>query len=98
MAHVSNRLKFDTFFTLILSFENGISNERTSLPQKEKKVVSCRTKTLSNDCDMIHSQSQQYINNALQKQLLADFYKIVGVFKGVLKNLTNFSGKHLCRV
>ena len=54
MAHVSNRaLKFDTFFTLILSFGNGISNEWTSLPQKEKKVVTCLTNTLSNDCDMI---------------------------------------------
>ena len=67
MAHVSNRLKFDTFFTLILSFENGISNEK-----KEKEVVTCSTKTLSNDCDMMHSQSQQYINNTLQKQLFAD--------------------------
>ena len=59
MAHVSNRLKLDTIFTLILSFENAISNELISLPQKEKKVVTCSTKTLSNDCDMIHSQSQQ---------------------------------------
>ena len=25
-------------------------------------------------------------------------YKIVGVLKGVLKNLTNFTGKHLCQV
>ena len=72
MTHVSNRFKFNTFFTLILSFENGISNEWTSLPQKEKKVVTWSTKTLSNDCDMIHSQSQQYINNTLQKQLFAD--------------------------
>ena len=53
MAHVSNRLKFDTFFTLILSFENGISNEWTSPPQKEKKVATCLTKTLSDDCAMI---------------------------------------------
>ena len=54
MAYISNRaLKFDTFYTLILSFGNGISNEWTSLPQKEKKVVTCLTNTLSNDCDMI---------------------------------------------
>ena len=47
------------FFTLILSFENSVSNEWTTLPQKEKKVVTC-SKAFSNDCDMIHSQSQQY--------------------------------------
>ena len=27
VAHVSSRLRFDTFFTFILSFENGISYE-----------------------------------------------------------------------
>ena len=26
-AHVSNRLRFDTFSTFILSFENGVSNK-----------------------------------------------------------------------
>ena len=26
------------------------------------------------------------------------FYRIAGVLKGVLKNLANFTGKHLCRV
>ena len=26
------------------------------------------------------------------------FYKIVGVFKGILKNFTNFIGKYLCWV
>ena len=36
MAHISNRLRFDTFFTFIFSFENGISKGWTSLPQKKK--------------------------------------------------------------
>ena len=27
VADVSNRSRFDTFFTLIFSFENGVSNE-----------------------------------------------------------------------
>ena len=26
------------------------------------------------------------------------FYGIVGVLKGVIKNVANFTGKHLCRV
>ena len=26
------------------------------------------------------------------------FYKIAGVLKGVVKNFSNFTGKHLCRV
>ena len=26
------------------------------------------------------------------------FYGIVGVLKGVPKNFTNFTGKHLCRI
>ena len=37
MTQVSSRLKFDTFFTLILSFENAISTEWTWLPKNKKK-------------------------------------------------------------
>ena len=32
VVHVSNRLRFDTSFTFIFSFKNGISNEWNSLP------------------------------------------------------------------
>ena len=39
VAHVSNRLRFDTFFTFILSFENGISNEWPSLPYKSRHIL-----------------------------------------------------------
>ena len=38
----------------------------------KKEVVTCLTNTLSNDRDMIKSQSEQYTNNTLHKQLFAD--------------------------
>ena len=62
MAHISNRLKFDTFFTLILSFEN-VSVKNEPLYQKRKKVVNCLTKTLSKDCDIINTITKSTIYN-----------------------------------
>ena len=99
MAHELNRaLKFDTFFILILSFGNGISNEWTSLPQKEKKS-SHVWQILSQMTVIWYNHKVNNIQIILYRSSCSQMlYKIVGVHKGVLKNLTNFTGKHLCRV
>ena len=45
VAHVSNRLRFDTFFTFILSFENGISNDWPALPSKSRHILDKNSQT-----------------------------------------------------
>ena len=46
VTHVSNRLRFNTFFTFILSFEDGISNEWSSLPLKSRHILKKFSKIL----------------------------------------------------
>ena len=57
-----------------------------------KKIVTYLTKTLKWLLYDIITKSKIYTSACSQM-----FYRIVGVFKGVLKNFANFTGKHLCR-
>ena len=57
-----------------------------------KKIVTYLTKTLKWLLYDIITKSKIYTSASSQM-----FYRTVGVFKGVLKNFANFTGKHLCR-
>ena len=63
-----------------------------------KKVVTCLTNTLSNDCDMLNHKVNNIQIILYRSSCSQMLYKIVVVHKGVLKNLTSFTGKHLCWV
>ena len=46
---------------------------------------------------MVSVMNELYFNKK-SSPISQMFYRIVGVLKGVVKNLANFTGKHLCRV
>ena len=95
MAHVSNRLKFDTFLYFHIFFENGINNEWNSLPQKKSRHLFDKNSQMTviwYNYKVNNLQITFYRSSCLQM-----FYKNVGVLKGVLKNITNFTRKHLCQ-
>ena len=66
---VSNRLRFATFFTLILSFENGIGNEWTSLLSKNHHLFD-KNSQMTND--VITKSTIYKINKILHERLFAN--------------------------
>ena len=88
MAHISNRLRFETFFIFILSFENGSYHRNC-----HRKVVTYK-----------NSQRAMIRCNYKTKNLKLKLYAGANVLgswcsqKMFLKNFANFTGKHPCRV
>ena len=62
VAHVSSRLKFDTFLAFILSFKNGIVMIEPHCHKKNRQPV---WRKLSNDCDMIQLQNVRRFSTKL---------------------------------
>ena len=92
VAHVSNRLGFDTFFTFILLLK------MVSVMNENKK-----NRYLFDKNSQMIMMSYNYKINNLQITLYRSassqmFYKIVDGLEGVLKDFANFAEKHLCRV
>ena len=62
------------------------------------KKASLVSKKLSKDYNKIYLQINNLQVTLYRSSCLLKFYRIVGILKGVLKNITNFTGKYLCRV
>ena len=79
MAHVSNRLKFDTFFTFILSFENGFSDNWTSLTSKNRHLFDKNAHRIQRPTLVSRAQEFQYDsrNKLCQHEIETKFTSLI---------------------